>query len=175
MITNDKNATIKELASLLSSLINYGAFLGAYENEITPKEIEDNIIKTCFSNVSYSPYSKDSFHYVKFAKFYRRKSSSGVEAYSSALYMSLKNNILSVSFPIHLHKRFVITLNHNERLNKLDLNTYNSFDEILKKLKPEILKNIKLRLKKYKLYSNGETEELLIKEQVKITEILAYE
>lgn len=166
--------SINKISKIISETVSFGFNLTIYQNEISVKDIEENIIKTCFSGELFTTFQQNKFLSINYPKFYQRKSSSGLLAKSSIIHLTKNNNILTVSFPINLLKREIISFDIDEKNDRLELIAYESINELLEKLKAVLLHSAILTLKRYKIKLQEDTSIEHIKNQFKVVEIISH-
>lgn len=166
--------SINKIAKLISDTVSFGVDLTVYKNKISVKEIETNIIETCFSGKSFSTSHKDKFLSIDYPKFYQRKSSSGLLSKSSIIHFERKNNIITVSFPINLLKREIISFETHDYNDRLEIIAYGSIEEISNKLQLELIHSSILTIKRHKIKIENNISIDDIKQQFKVVEIITH-
>lgn len=166
--------SINKIAQLISDTVSFGFDLTVYKNKISVNDIVTNIIETCFSGKSFSTSQKDNFLSVEYPKFYQRKSSSGILAKSSIIHFTRKNNIITVSFPINLLKREIISFETHDYNDRLEIIAYGSIKEVSERLNSELIHSSILTLKRYNIKIDKKSSIEHIKKQFKVVEIITH-
>jgi hypothetical protein len=166
--------SIQQISEMISELVDFGYNRGIYTNKIDSKDIELNIIETCFKGKSYTSSDKTKFLSVEYPFYYQRKSSSGLLAKTSIVQFGFKNEELTVSFPIHLKNRRVISFLINQRKDTFSFITYSHKKLFIDSLKEELFNSCKLLLRKYKIsFEKNETLES-IDNKIKVIQMMTY-
>lgn len=171
---NIPQKTVLKISEMINEIVNFGYNRGIYSNKISVEELSNNIIETCFKGFIYNSSTKSKFLSVQYPAYYRRKSSSGLFAKSSIIQFTFKEGVLTISFPVHLLNRIVVTLSVDPNKDTCSFITHYNTEQFINEVQKEILKSCILSLKKYKIPFDKNSTSEDIDERMKLVQLMSY-